>query len=197
MKYINIYGNKRNTGKKELRIIRSSGRIPCILYGKNMNIPFSISLDTLKKVIYRSELCGFIIQLEKFNENIKAIRKEVQMHPINDQILHIDFYKIDPLKSIIIEIPIKFVGRPIGVSKGGTFYSPLKKIKVKAKIQDLPDAIHIDIGNLNIGGKITVENIHNKTYQILLPMKTLIASVKISRTIIKNTTEEQDKESNK
>ncbi|WP_185858078.1 50S ribosomal protein L25 [Blattabacterium cuenoti] len=192
MKYINISGHKRNVGKKEVRSIRLSGKIPCILYGKNLNIPFSTSLEGLKKIVYTTEVYGIVLKIEGYDQNINAIRKEIQFHPINNKILHVDFYKIDPIKPIILEIPIKSFGRPIGVEKGGEYYSPIRKLKVKAYPHNMPEYIKLNVNSLDIGDRITIEDLYNDQYTILNPFRTLIATVKNSRTIIKSTQKEEE-----
>jgi ribosomal protein L25, Ctc-form len=197
MKYISIYGRKRNVGKKSAHTIRLSGRIPCILYGKNINIPFSTSLENLKKIVYTADTYGVILQLEGVNETINAIRKEVQFDPVNDKILHADFCKIDEFKPIILEIPIKSFGRPIGVAKGGEYYSIMRKLKVKAYLHNMPEFIKLNIDSLDIGDKITVENLYNDQYTILHPSHALIASVKNSRITIKSSQEQQQEKKEK
>ncbi|WP_341652719.1 50S ribosomal protein L25 [Blattabacterium cuenoti] len=194
MKYVNIYGNKRPIGKKSVRFIRLSGKIPCILYGKNINIPFSISLESLKKIVYTTEIYGVILKIEGYDQSINAIRKEIQFDPVNNKILHVDFYKIDPSKPIILEIPIKTVGRPIGVEKGGVYYSFIRKLKVKASPYNMPEFIELNINFLDIGDRIIVEDLYNDQYTILHPSHTLIARVKSSRTIIKSSQEEENQE---
>ncbi|AWU44441.1 50S ribosomal protein L25 [Blattabacterium punctulatus] len=189
MQYINIYGKKRNIGKKYIESIRSSGKVPCILYGKNINIPFSTSLESFKNLIYTSKIHWVNIQIEGEN-NINAVQKEIQFDPISEKILHVDFCKIDQKKSIILEIPVKTFGRPIGVSKGGEYYSTIRKLKIKAIPSFFPEYIKLDISNLDIGEKITVKDIYPKEYTILHPTNTLIARVKHSR-ITTTSTEEK------
>ncbi|WP_185861393.1 50S ribosomal protein L25 [Blattabacterium cuenoti] len=196
MKYVNIYGHKRNIGKKEVRSIRLSGKIPCILYGKNINIPFSTSLDNLRKIVYTQEIYGVIIQIEGYNEKINAIQKEIQFDPVNEKILHADFYRIDKSKPIILGIPVKFLGRPIGVAKGGKYYSNIRKLKVKAIPHHMPESIQININALDIGDRITVKDLYNDQYTILHPYHTLVANVKNSRATI-NQEEKENKEEKK
>ncbi|WP_185871766.1 50S ribosomal protein L25 [Blattabacterium cuenoti] len=196
MKYVNIYGKKRDVGKKAVRTIRLSGKVPCILYGKNINIPFFTSLEYLRNIIYTVKVYGVILNIEGYDQNINAIRKEIQFDPVSDKILHVDFYKIDKSKPIILEIPIKSFGRPIGVTKGGVYYSTIRKLKIKAKPDEMPEYIQLNIDSLDIGDRITVENLYNNQYTILHPSHTLIANVKHSRAVkdIQEEQEEKDKE---
>ncbi|WP_185871207.1 50S ribosomal protein L25 [Blattabacterium cuenoti] len=185
MKYVNIYGKKRNVGKKNVRFIRISENIPCILYGKDINIPFYTASENLKKVMRYGDIHGVNIKIEGYDKNIKAVQKEIQFDPVSDEILHVDFYKIEESKPIKLSLPVKFVGRPIGVTKGGEYYSLIRKLKIKAFPSDIPEFIKIDISSLDIGDRIIVKDLQNVKYSILDPVQTLIARVKNSRTTIK------------
>ncbi|WP_185865126.1 50S ribosomal protein L25 [Blattabacterium cuenoti] len=183
MKYINIYGEERNTKNRNyINFIRKSKKIPCILYGKNINIPFSTSLEVLKDIILNTDIFGIILTLKGIDKPIKAIKKEVQYDPVKDNILHVDFYKIDKLTPIILNIPIKFSGIPIGVSKGGEYYSPIKNLKIKALPYNIPEFININIDSLDIGDKMNVKEIKNDKFIILNPDNTLIIRIKDTRT---------------
>ncbi|WP_185852891.1 50S ribosomal protein L25 [Blattabacterium cuenoti] len=184
MKYVNISGKKRNIGKKFIKTIRLSGEVPCILYGKDINIPFSTSLETFKNLVYTQELYWVSIQIEGEEKNIKAVKKEIQFDPISEKILHADFCKIEDSHPMILEIPIKTFGRPIGVSKGGEYYSPIRKLKVKAFPSSFPKYIKLDVQSLDIGDRITVKDLLKKEYNILHPLNTLVARVKTSRILL-------------
>ncbi|WP_185851694.1 50S ribosomal protein L25 [Blattabacterium cuenoti] len=200
MQYVNIYGRKRNVGKKAIRSIRLSGGIPCILYGKNINIPFWTFLEeNLKKLVSESKIYWVSLQIEgDGKKNINAVKKEIQLDPISEKILHIDFCKIEESKPITLEIPIKTFGRPIGVSKGGEYSSFIRKLKVKALPSYFPENIELDINKLDIGDKITVKDLTTKKYTILHPLNTLLARVKPSRVTLKDKeTQEDNKEDKK
>ncbi|WP_185858644.1 50S ribosomal protein L25 [Blattabacterium cuenoti] len=189
MKYVNIFGEKRNIGKKAVLSIRNSGNIPCILYGKKINIPFSTSLENLKKIVYATKVHGVIIQIKGYKKNINAIQKEIQFDSIKEKILHADFCEIEELEPITLEIPMRYLGRPIGLAKGGEYYSSIRKLKVKALPIHIPEYIKLNISSLDIGDRITIKDLYNDQYTILHPSHTLIARVKRSR-ITKNTQEE-------
>ncbi|WP_185868605.1 50S ribosomal protein L25 [Blattabacterium cuenoti] len=192
MKQVNIYGKRRDIGKKTVRFLRRSDQIPCILYGKNINIPFSISLEEIKKIIHKQEVYRVVITIENYEKNIHTIRKEVQFDPVNDHPLHVDFYKFDELKPVVLEIPLKYTGRPIGVSKGGLFYSPIKKLKIKSLPKNIPDYIELSTDKLDIGDKITVKHLHNEKYDILHPSNTMIVKITTSRIIAKSSKESEN-----
>ncbi|WP_185864578.1 50S ribosomal protein L25 [Blattabacterium cuenoti] len=196
MKYVNIYGKKRDISKKNIRFIRISGNIPCILYGKDINVPFYTESKELNKIMrYSSGIYGVNIKIEGYDQEIKAIQKEIQFDPVSDKILHIDFCKIEESKSIILDLPVKFIGRPIGVTKGGEYSSLIRKLKIKTMPSDSPEDIKINVSHLDIGDRITVKDLlsNNDKYTILHPIETIIARVKNSR-LTQKVEDNKDKE---
>lgn len=204
MNTITIIGEKReNLGKKSTYKLRKIDRVPCVIYGTNIcNIQFSIYEKFFKKLIYTKEVYKIIIDLypknnhNKENDQIETILQDIQFHPVSDKILHADFYQLNKNKPIILNIPIKIFGKPIGLDKGGEYYSPLKKLKIKSLPINLPNYIPVDISKLDIGDRILIKEIYTKKYTILHPDNAIIAIVKASRTSIK-TEESEIKEEKK
>lgn len=185
MNCINIQGKKRKEIKKKYNSeLRNYGYIPCIIYSKNKNIKFYVLLSILKKIILTYKVYKVILEIKNENK-IEAILKEIQFHPINDEIIHVDFLELKKDKYLIISIPIISVGHSLGVSKGGEYKLFLNKIKIKIMTDDLLDHINLNINNLDIGDSLYIKNIYNPKYIILHNSNEVIASIKSSRTYIK------------
>ncbi|WP_185877998.1 50S ribosomal protein L25 [Blattabacterium cuenoti] len=201
MNFIKICGIKRKKieigNKKFNRFFRKCKKIPCIIYGKDFNIPFYTTVDELNKIINYNKKCGVFIKLE--DDQIKAIPKEIQYDVIKDTIIHVDFYKLNDSIPIILHIPIEFIGRPIGVIKGGRCSFSIKELTIKSLPNNIPECIKVNIDHLDIGDKITVKNIEKDKFTILQSSDSLIVKIKMSRIISKeeNKKEENKKEENK
>lgn len=183
MNHITITGYTINKKIKNNNILRYKyEKIPCIIYGKKINIKIYIKTQEIKKIIDKAELN--IIDLNLYNEKktIKTIIKEIQRHPVNNKIMHIDFYKFIKSKKIEIKIPIKLIGRAIGVSKGGVLIKSVNSLKIKGLIDDIPNVINIDVNNLEIGDSLLLETIKNKNYEILDNDKMVLVSIKSPKT---------------
>jgi len=180
--------NLKLQGKKKMflkkinnRELRNSGYIPCIVYGINKNIKFYILLSILKKVIYTFKVSKVILEI-KNEYKIEALLKEIQFNPINDDVIHVDFYELKKNKYIIISVPIISVGHSLGVSKGGESQIFIKKIKLKVIPEFILYHLDIDISNLDIGDNLYIKNIYNPKYIILHKCNDVIASVKSYKT---------------
>ncbi|ALP70242.1 LSU ribosomal protein L25p [Candidatus Karelsulcia muelleri] len=179
MNCVNLKGKKNKFLKKiNNRELRNSGYIPCIVYGINKNIKFYILLSILKKVIYTFKVYKVIIEI-KNEYKIEALLKEIQFNPINDDVIHVDFYELKKNQYIIISVPIISVGHSLGVSKGGEYKILIKKINLKVIPEFIIDHMDIDTSNLDIGDNLSIKDIYNPKYIILHNWNDVIASVKI------------------
>ena len=100
MKSINVKGTARTaTGKKATRDLRKNGGVPCNLYGENKNengesiaMSFATTQEELRKLVYSPDI--YSVNLTIDGKECKAVMKELQFHPVTDQLLHVDFYEI-------------------------------------------------------------------------------------------------------
>ena len=138
MKSINVKGTARTeTGKKATRELRKNGNVPCNLYGEskgengeNTAMSFYTSQEELRKLVYSPDI--YSVNLNIDGKECKAIMKELQFHPVTDQLLHVDFYEITEEKPIVMEVPIQMTGLAEGVKAGGKLAASVRKLKVRA-----------------------------------------------------------------
>lgn len=186
MKSITIQGEKReNVGKSSTRALRDAERVPCVVYGSGENIHFSTALSSFKNLVYTPEAHTVAIEWPDGGKT-EVVLQDIQFHPVSDLILHADFCQLQPKKPVIMEIPVKVLGRSVGVSQGGVLRITLRKLKVKALPENLPDNIEIDITSLGIGARISVKDLSADKYSIQHPKDTVILAVKASRAAVKS-----------
>lgn len=180
MKTIEISGSLRETlGKKESNQIRKSEQVPCVLYGGGDNIHFSLKINDVKKIIYTPEI--YLVNLEIAGKTYASLIKDVQYHPVNDSVLHIDFYQTMEGKKIDIKIPVKLEGLSEGVKAGGKLSLQLRKLKVRGEVKNIPDALAIDVTNLGLGKAIKVGTLAFDHLEVLDPKNSVVVMVKSTR----------------
>lgn len=179
MKYIIIYGRKRESlGKASTNVLRYSEKVPCVLYYREKeNIFFSTTLDSFRKIVYTPRSFIVIIEWEE-GEKTEAILKEVQFHPVSDIILHADFCKLNTTKLIVMPVPIKTIGRSLGISQGGNLRIMLRKLRVKALPKNIPDNFEIDISFLGLGDRVYIKDILNDNYIFMHSKDTVLLTIK-------------------
>lgn len=185
MKSITIKGSERESvGKVATKALRNAGLVPCVLYGGNQAVHFSAEVMAFKNLVYTPNAHTVEIDLGK-GKSFNAILQDIQVHPVSDKILHIDFFQLFDDKEITMEVPVKIVGTSKGVLAGGVLRLNTRKLKVKALPKNLPDFIEADITPLEMGNKLYVTKLANDNYKLIHPDNTVVAQVRISRAAMK------------
>ncbi|MBG6110844.1 large subunit ribosomal protein L25 [Flavobacterium sp. CG_23.5] len=185
MKSITIKGSERESvGKVATKALRNAGLVPCVLYGGNQAVHFSAEVMAFKNLVYTPNAHTVEIDLGK-GKSFNAILQDIQVHPVSDKILHIDFFQLFDDKEITMEVPVKVVGTSKGVLAGGVLRLNTRKLKVKALPKNLPDFIEADITPLEMGNKLYVTKLANDNYKLIHPDNTVVAQVRISRAAMK------------
>ncbi len=133
MKTFELKGEVREVvGKKSTKAFRKEDRIPAVIYGGEQKeaIHFSVANSDVRKLIYTPEI--FLVDLTIGKDNYKAILKDIQVHPVSDAILHLDFLHVFEKNPIVIDVPVVLDGLAEGVKAGGKLSLDLRKLKVKA-----------------------------------------------------------------
>ena len=185
MKSITIKGSERESvGKVATKALRNAGLVPCVLYGGNQAVHFSAEVMAFKNLVYTPNAHTVEIDLGK-GKSFQAVLQDIQVHPVSDKILHIDFFQLFDDKEITMEVPVKIVGKSKGVMAGGDLRLNTRKLKVKALPKNLPDFIEADITPLDMGNKLYVTKVASPDYKIMHPDNTVICQVKSSRAAMK------------
>jgi large subunit ribosomal protein L25 len=189
MKNVSLSGSSReNVGKKDAKALRAVERVPCVLYGGENQIHFSVDYVELSKIVFTGDV--FQIDLDLDGVKVPSVIKEVQFHPVSDKVIHVDFIELLEDKSIKIKLPVHVSGLAIGVKNGGRLMIPYRKLTIKGRPSALPDDIEIDISKLRIGEKIRVSEIKLEGAKILEPQDTVVVLIKTARNIIEEEEEE-------
>ncbi|MBE98454.1 50S ribosomal protein L25/general stress protein Ctc [Flavobacterium coralii] len=185
MKSITIKGSERESvGKAATRAARNAGMVPCVLYGGEQPVHFVAEDKAFKNLVYTPNVHTVVIDLEG-GKQFNAILQDIQFHPVNDQILHIDFYQLHEDKEITMDVPVKVIGNSKGVMAGGVLRLNQRKLKVRALPANLPDFIEADITDLEMGNKLYITKLPQENYKLLQPENTVVAQVRISRAAMK------------
>lgn len=180
MKTIEIKGSfRKELGKKSSKELRKTGNVPCVIYGKEKNIHFYAHENTFKNLVYTHE--SHLVKLSIEDKEYNAVLKDMQFHPVKDNILHADFIEILENKPVVINIPIKVSGDSEGVLAGGKLSIKRRNLKVKGFAEDLPEVLPIDITNLKIHEGIKVGELSFDKIELLDPKKSMVLTIATSR----------------
>ena len=180
MKTIELKGTKRaDFGKKESKKVRKEGLVPCVVYGNGDTVHFSVDAKELGKLIYTPN--SYIVNFDLDGEKIVAVMREVQYHPVKEEMLHVDFYRVAERKPVAIDIPVKLYGNSEGVKLGGKLTLSKRKIRVSGLVKDLPDTLDIDVTPIGLGKSVFVGDLKYDNIALLTPATTAVCAVMMTR----------------
>lgn len=191
-------------GKKAAKALREENKIPVVLNGSDIvTLPYTAALkpgeklveigngkgiittdltvkaEDVRKLIYTPEI--FAIELTVNGEKRNAVLREVQFHPVKDNILHIDLLEVNDKKPVVVEVPVKLEGHAEGVKAGGKFTLSMKKIKVKATYDKIPERVVINIDNLGLGKTLQIGELHFDGLELMNAKNAVVCAVQLTR----------------
>jgi len=164
---LNVDAEKRVTQRKsDLTELRKKGYIPAVIYGEGTD-PISIALNKAEfgKIYKKSigELAFFDLNVE--GKKYHTILKDKQIHPVGRHFLHLDFMAVKAKTHVEIDVPIKFVGEPIGIKTGGIMDVIQRTVKISCLANQIPEDIEVDISKLGVGDSIHISGLPQGKWQ--------------------------------
>jgi len=154
--------SRTGSGKGFARKLRASGRVPVVVYGHgDKNQALSVDALELEKLLARISVENTLIEVAvEGGGTTRALIREVQMHPFKPEVLHMDLLQVHADERIHLKIPVRVVGTPEGVRNGGGVMDQvLYDLDVECFPGDIPDAIEVDVTELEVGQSARVHDL--------------------------------------
>ena len=169
--------NREVVGKKATKAIRRSGLVPSVLYFKGEE-PLSLSVNkkALNKAMKSDQR---IYEMEINNESQYVMIKEIQYHPVTDEVLHVDFMRVRRSEKMTISVPLILTGKAIGVTEGGILSQTMNQIEISCYPTNVPENIEVNIDNLELNASLSVSDvsIDDDEIEIISPDELNVASI--------------------
>ncbi|MFA6080989.1 MAG: 50S ribosomal protein L25 [Patescibacteria group bacterium] len=177
---VSLKAESRAVFGKKLNKIRKQGLVPGNIFGPDFKSKsISVIYKDLVK-IYKTVGETGIVYISIDKENIPVLIKTIQKHPLSSSLLHIDFRKIDLLKKIETNVPVKTIGISEAVTqKAGVLLLQSDTLLVEALPEDIPSSIEVDISIIKeIGQEIKVADLKKSDkYVVKTPVEKVIVAV--------------------
>ena len=195
---------RTDLGKKAAKQLRAEGKIPVVLNGGEIiELPYSGNLregekiveigngkglittdltvtnDSVRNLVYTPDI--FAIELDVHGEKRMAVLKDIQFHPVKDNILHIDLLEVSDKKPVAIEVPVKLEGHAEGVKAGGKLTISMKKLRVKALYTEIPERLVINVDSLGLGKSLQVGELHFEGLELMNAKNAVVCAVQLTR----------------
>ena len=158
MEKVAVSGTLRTElGKKGSAQVRREGKIPCVMYDAKNVIHFSTTINDVKHLIYTPKFK--LAEIEIDGKTYECIIKDYQMHPVTDEVIHIDFLHLLEGQSVKIQVPVEFVGSSPGVKVGGKLQQMLRRVSLKTTPKHIVDKVTLAISNLELGHSVRIRDL--------------------------------------
>jgi len=171
---------RENLGSSAARKIKREGRIPAVIYAKDGNVNLSIDTREFEHEYFKGASLTSVVELELGGKKIKVIAHKIELDPVSDRPVHVDFLNCDSNKEIRAKPKLVFINqdKSPGLKKGGFLHIVLRKVEVICdNAKAIPDKIEIDVGAMQVGHKIRAENLKLPAGVKLAKKTFLVASV--------------------
>lgn len=191
-------------GKKSVKALRKEGKIPAVINGGAIvELPYkgtlkdgqklveldekrgiittdiTVAAEDVRKLIYTPDI--FEVDINLNGEEIKAVMKDLQFQPVKDTVLHIDFLQVYPDKPIVMEVPVQIEGHAEGVKAGGKLTLSMRKLRVKALVDQIPERLVVNVDSLGLGKSLAVGDLHYEGLELMNAKNAVVCAVQLTR----------------
>lgn len=153
---------REKLGSNEARRIKNSGRIPAVIFSKNGNLNISFDAREFEIEYFKGSIQTRVVEVDLGDKKIRAIANKIELDPVSDRPIHIDFLNCDEAKAIKAHAKLSYVGqdKSPGLKKGGVLHIVARKIELVCENEKvIPEKVEVDISSLHVGNKIRSGNL--------------------------------------
>ena len=177
----NLKANLRNVlGSADSRRMRKAGHLPAIIRIKNgENLNILVNAKDFEHQYFKGNVLTTAVEIDLDGKKISAISNKVELHPVTDRPIHVDFIPFSENEKIKVYAKLNFVNqdKSIGLKKGGFLHVVLRKVPVICSSNAIPESIEIDVANARVGSKIRTSSLNLPEGVELANKDCLIASI--------------------
>lgn len=189
MKKVELKADVRNEFSKSAKTkLRNSGKVPGVFYSRTENaVSFAVQETAINPLVFTSEAHVIDLQLDNGIAH-DCVLKDVQFDPVTDRVIHFDLLGLIKGEKIQIDLPLTYVGSPIGVREGGQLQVYVHKLHVECFPADIPEHLEVNVADLKMGHSIHVRDLSFENITILTLPETPIVGVAAPRGAEETTT---------
>lgn len=175
MEDITLEAQARPTGKKALKQLRKDELIPAVYYTESRQVRH-IAVDTraFSHIVARETP---LLHLKLEGKDLPCVIREIQRHPVSNQILHVDFFGVKRGHKVRVTVPLHIIGSAAGVKEGGVLEHGFREVQIECLPHHIPPHLEVDVSQLGIGQSVRIENLSFENTTLLDDSHTVVAHV--------------------
>lgn len=151
---------RTQSGKGAARKLRASGKVPCTVYGPD-GAPVSAAVDPelLVEIFDQTKDRNTVVELDLGGTKVSCLVREAQRHPLTREILHVDFYRVGSDRDVVVVVPLKHDGKPVGAVNGGRIRLIRRTLNIRCKPGKIPESLTLDVSPLDVGQSLRADQV--------------------------------------
>ena len=149
-------------GKGSARAARRAGMVPAVIYG-DKKAPVGIELEAriIRKTVHEPGIFSRLLDIDVNGKTTRVITKDIQFHPVTDNILHLDFLRVSATSNVEVSVAVEFINEATcpGLKIGGVLNVVRHEVELSCPPSSIPEKITIDLGDVKIGDSIHISSI--------------------------------------
>jgi len=158
-----VVAKKRDrAGKGGARSSRREGLIPAVIYGdKQAPLMIAVEPKSIAREMHKEGFFNHRLQIDVEGTNVDVLPRDVQLDPVTDRPLHLDFLRIGPDSIITVQVPVHFKNEAAapGIKRGGVLNIVMHEITVRTKPDLIPEFFEVDLTGLEIGHSVHISSL--------------------------------------
>jgi large subunit ribosomal protein L25 len=176
------------SGKGAARTLRREGRVPAVLYGRELEaVHLSVDAHEAERLFHSISVDNTIVDLAVEGEKkpYLTLVREIQTHPWRPQLLHVDFLRIQEGVAVDLDVPIKLLGVPAGVRLGGgVLEQMIHDLPIRCEPSKIPESIELDVSNMEVNASLRVADlVLPEGVEVRVPGDRTVCSVAIPKIV--------------
>ena len=161
--------------------MRTEGNVPCVVYGSGEQVHFYAPMIMFRDLVYTTDAHFAHLNIEGVEK--QCILQDIQFHPVNEMIMHADFLELHEGKKMKMDIPIRLVGTPVGVGKGGKLMFKRRSLRIEALPKNMPEHLDLDVSGLDFGKSAKVADVQTGDFKVSEDPALSIAVIEVPRAL--------------
>lgn len=153
---------RNESGKSIARSLRREGKLPGIIYGnKQEEVRIATNFREINKLYQKGQFSSHVVDLNVDGKIVKVLPRDLQIHPVTDQLLHVDFQRLEKGKKVRVAVQVVFKNRESspGIKRGGVLNIVRRDIELLCDADNIPSKLEVNLAGKKIGDSIHISSI--------------------------------------
>jgi large subunit ribosomal protein L25 len=186
---------REGTGKGVARKLRAAGRVPAVLYGRELDpVHLSVDAQDAGHLFYAISVDNTIVDLavEGEKEAFQTLIREIQVHPLRQTLTHVDFLRIQKGVKVEVNVPVHLTGTAEGVKSGGVLEQIIHDLAIRCIPSLIPQSIDFDVSHVELNESLHIFDVEfEEGIEVMVDTKSTICTVAIPKVIEEETDEDE------